>query len=122
MSACPALQAARRAEGVCPLDGRPVKPGRARCVQCCARNVAQLRRARGRRIKAGLCQDNCGAPRVAGERRCVECKAVNQIKCAARYAADKAAGLCADRCGQLATHGRKCETCAAARRERRAEP
>ena len=124
MTASASLQSRRRAEGLCPLDGNPVKLGRARCAYHCARAVAYRRKYRQRAARALLCQESsCKALAVAGETRCAACKAVEKIKAAARYEALKAAGRCVMRgCGRAVKKGRVvCGICLREKRRKYAE-
>jgi len=124
VTASATLQSERRAAGLCPLDGNPVKPGRARCAYHCARAVAYRRKYRQRAARALLCQEtSCGALAVAGETRCAACKAVEKIKAAARYEAMKAAGRCVMRgCGRAVKKGRVvCGLCLREKRRKYAE-
>lgn len=118
MPASPALQAARRAEGLCPVDGRPAAPF-ARCAECRAAKVRASKKAY-RRAANNL---NCVVPgclntRYLGHKRCDACREVEKAKAAKRREERRQLGLCAWGCGRKATVKRTCGACRQSQRAR----
>lgn len=118
MPPSPLTQAQRRAEGRCPLDGKPAAP-HVFCPRHRARRVSLNLRARRRRIAAMVCrEEGCGNTPSAGDTRCAECKTVETLKTKARADEKAASGICVlHGCERKARGGfRVCASCRAKRR------
>jgi len=105
----------RKANNLCPRDGRPNAPGRKMCERCLKKAAEKTERYRQKKIKANLCT-NCGISKPAGTSRlCDLCKERAAVYLhtshTRRYARRKQAGQCVD-CSQPSVSGRTmCQDC-----------
>lgn len=105
----------RKANNLCPRDGRPNELGRKMCKYCLGKAAERAERSRQKKIKANLCT-NCGEHVPTGTSKlCQVCKDKASVYChnayIKRYGTRKQSGTCVD-CGKMAESGKTmCAIC-----------